>query len=349
LSWVAHRWVTCRSPNWRSVQPVRAARRAAAGGEVLAGHDEQPLPVLVRGGPHRARPVLGGDVHALRGLRLVHRGGDHEFPARGEAGEQQRAVEDRVVGGDHHVTGGDANPLVGGQHAGLALGETDHAGALVQPAAAPAYVVRQRHQVLAGVELGLLSDPHGARHGERQVRLGHEFGRQPRLPRGLRLGPHLGDAVAALHVGVRGRLLPVAVDPQLPGDLGGVADRVHLGAGVQPRAFLAAAAAQPVVDQGVLGADLGRGVPGDTGRDPAGLQHRDVVPLPDQLPRRAQPGYARADHSHVDGDIPLRRGGRIAGRQCLEPVRPEGLRLFAHARRVPTRRAITRRRPGAGG
>ena len=155
---------------------------------------------------------------------------------------------------------------------------------------------RQRLQVLQGVELGLIVEPHGPATPNGSGVERHERGGQAGVGRRLRL-------VLGLGAGIRPRVgrpaAKVAVDPVTRDARRDPLQRRLVGVAVEPGGIGAVLGPQLRVDQPVLGGDLAGGVAGDAVADPIGLdQHHGNAGLGQQERGRDADDPA-ADHGHV--------------------------------------------------
>jgi hypothetical protein len=161
---------------------------------VALAADEQLLLAADRHGADRAGGGVAGDVHP--GRRLAVDAADERVGAlRVHARERERAVEERVVGGDHDPVGGHAAARRLDGAAAVDV-DVDRVRALVDLGQRRA----EREQVLADVELGLVLEAHGGGDVVGQPGLLDQRGRQPGLDR--RLGLLLGLRAVVGEVGV---------------------------------------------------------------------------------------------------------------------------------------------------
>ncbi len=130
----------------------------------------------------RTERVFSSWVMKAPGIPIRRDGGcDDEFTARLKSSEEQRAVEDGIVRGNHNVSRGDGGTVLRGHPARLALIEPSHPTACEDLAAVGDQILGQGEQVLTRVEPRLVLDPDCAGDLERQTGLGDERGVQPVL------------------------------------------------------------------------------------------------------------------------------------------------------------------------
>jgi hypothetical protein len=147
--------------------------------------DQQQLVPVERHGPDRARRRVGADEHAV-GRRPHDATGDRVRALRVGTRKDERAVEERVVGCDHHAARRHARARRP-HDAVLVLVDLGRARVLVDACAARRELVGEAQQVLTRVELRLIVDADGGRDRVRQgCRLG-ERRRQARRERRLGL------------------------------------------------------------------------------------------------------------------------------------------------------------------
>jgi hypothetical protein len=138
-----------------------------AGPVVLTEHDHEDVVVVVRRRAHRV-PVVRPEVHVTRRAIDRHRAGDDEFADRFQAGEEEAAVQDREMRGDHDVLRRD-RAGVGLDRVPVAAPDVQRAHAFGHVAAVAGEARRQGAQPAHGVKLRLPREPHRAAHRERQV------------------------------------------------------------------------------------------------------------------------------------------------------------------------------------
>lgn len=269
-----------------------------AGAVVFAADDHQPVVTAKR------TVRRGVEVGAWWCRPLA---GHHEVTHRIEPGEEQAAVGDRVVRGDHDVTG--AHPAQRGVHhtAFLDLGDAD---AFHDPAAGPFQPLGQTQQPVTRVELSLPGEPDRPHRAYSRLDLVDVTRGQPRFLGRVRFPPQVVGPSPAGRVDETVLTAERAVDTELCRGGRDPVERADLGLPVLGGPLGALAGFQGRVDQRVLGGHLRRGVARDAARDLSGFQYEHRSPGAGQLVGRRQPGDPGADHD----DLGLR------GQQPVPPV-----------------------------
>ena len=195
-------------------------------------------------------------------------------------------VEDGEVGGDHDPlrrNGPPAGP-------GPAGGQLQHLGVLEDPQGPG-----DGGGELQGVKPGLPGEAHRPRHGERQGRPIHQLGGKAQLVQGGQLPLQLFPAVQGVDVIVLLGETAVHLPAQGPVFVQGL----QVGRQVEAGPLRPEPPEQLVIDQAVLGGELGGHALGGAAADPGRLHQGAVHPRPGQLVGTQQARQSSADNQHV--------------------------------------------------
>ena len=248
------------------------------------------------------------------------------------AREGERAIEKGVVRRDDDLVRG--YPPARRLDDAVLVGVDLHRTRVLEDAAAiaGAQSLGQRKQVLARVELGLFVEAHRSLDVVWQRRVLDQRGRQPRLLRRRGLVLDLRAPAGGSDVRVRGLTPKVAVNLVALDAFCDPRQRRLVGLPISACAVGAEVRAQLVVDQPVLGGDLGGRVATDAASDLVGLQQHDAHARLGEQQRRRQPDDATAKHGDVGAQVVLEpRQLRLLG-TGLDPDRRVLRGYDAHAK-----------------
>ena len=152
------------------------------------------------------------------------------------------------------------------------------------------------------MEPGLIPEPQGGGHGEGQLGVGRAGRVDAQAVGGLRLpvdGPGVPGGVEV------GRAVgKVAVDAPLPDHTAVFRHGPLVSLGVEHGLFPAELVDEPLVDEAVLGGDLGGGAPGLATSGPGGLQHHRLQPRRPEKMGGEDAGQPAADDGGVYLPVP---------------------------------------------
>lgn len=165
---------------------------------------------------------------------------------------------------------------------------------------------------LEGVELGLVGEPDGPGHGKGEGQMGDKLSGGAQGLQGGQLPLQLVPPVQGVDIGVL--LLEMAGD--VPAEPAVLLQRGLVGFQVQLRLIRAKPPDQFIVDEPVLGRELGGGVGGDAAAQPPGLHQGAVRPGPGQHPGAQKARHAPADDEHIDAEVTV-EGGKGGQLRCI--------------------------------
>src|SRR5215213_2125703 len=234
------------------VPPLRVPLLASLMG--LADHDEHSLSVPVAGA-YGARGRARADGYTLRGHRLSNPRRDPVL-ALGGGLAPELALEQKRDVRSHDDVPGDYPPSVRLYPALYAFFDAQRAGVLEEVAVASRYLIGQRQEVLADVELRLVLEPDRPLDRERERDVPREGGRQTHPPRRFDFSLELGQHVGGLGVRVGWQAPESAVNALLIYERLNAVDGGLVRFRVEASLLQAVAVYERVVGQLVLGGDL---------------------------------------------------------------------------------------------
>lgn len=156
---------------------------------------------------------------------------------------------------------------------------------------------------LERMKLRLLWEPHGPGDGEGQRQFFGEGGTKTEPVKRLQLCVERPSVIEGIHKGV----LPGEVAVDLPAQILVPSQCLLVSIQIQLSLLYTKSADKPVIDQTVLGGDLGRGVAGDATADPISLHQHIIYIRVRQLARTQKARDPAADDQHVGSDVRSQR------------------------------------------